>query len=233
MKEEIGGVLNYGIPDFRLSRDIIKTFKEKLISLGVNIKYSTLVGPVITLDKLKSEYDIVFISTGVWNPKTLGIKGETLGNCHYAIDYLNSNKNYNLGEKVIVIGAGNVAMDASRVAKRNGAKEVTIIYRKDFSDMVATKFEINEAKEDGVKFEVFKSPVEITKEGVVFIDTKKEIDENNNVKMINIKGSEKLIKSDSVIIAIGQNPKDDILNTSNLKVDKNNFIITDENGLQI
>lgn len=230
MKEEIGGVLNYGIPDFRLSRDIIKTFKEKLISLGVNIKYSTLVGPVITLDKLKSEYDIVFISTGVWNPKTLGIKGETLGNCHYAIDYLNSNKNYNLGEKVIVIGAGNVAMDASRVAKRNGAKEVTIIYRKDFSDMVATKVEINEAKEDGVKFEVFKSPVEITKEGVVFIDTKKEIDENNNVKMINIKGSEKLIKSDSVIIAIGQNPKDDILNTSNLKVDKNNFIITDENG---
>lgn len=229
MKENIGGVLNYGIPDFRLSRDIIENLKNVLLNLDVKIRYSSFVGDVLSIEKLKQEYDAVFISTGVWNPKSLNIKGESLGNCHYAIDYLSANKNYDLGDNVIVIGAGNVSMDASRVAKRNGSKNVTVVYRKDFCDMVATKTEINEAIEDGVKFEVFKSPVEITKEGVIFIDTKKEVDKNNNVKMVEIKNSEKLMKADSVIIAVGQNPQKSFKN-SELNVCKNNFIITDENG---
>ncbi len=113
----------------------------------------------------------MFIGTGTWSPKRLDIKGETLGNSLYAINYLRSPKRYNLGKKVIVIGAGNVAMDAARSAKRYGADEVTIAYRKDFCDMKACTAEIEETKEDGLLFETYKAPIEITEEGVIFADT--------------------------------------------------------------
>ena len=92
--------------------------------------------------------------------KLLNIKGETLGNAHFAIEYLRSPQTYRLGSKVVVIGAGNVAMDAARTAKRNGSDEVTIVYRKDFAQMKATKKEIQEAKEDGINFRLLASPKE-------------------------------------------------------------------------
>lgn len=131
------------------------------------IRPNTLIGPVITVDKLLTDgYKAVFIGTGLWNPKPLNIKGESLGNVHYAIDYLKSPSVYRLGNKVVVIGAGNVAMDAARTAKRSGADEVYVLYRKGFENMTCTKAELEEAKEDGVKFELFKAPLEITEEGV-------------------------------------------------------------------
>ena len=114
---------------------------------------------------------------------------------NYAINYLKSPKSFRIGEKVIVIGAGNVAMDAAITAKFYGAKDVKVVYRKDFEHMTATKAEINDAKEEGVEFELFKSPVEIVDEGVVFIDTKM-VEEDGQTKMINIKGSEKLMEAD-------------------------------------
>ena len=148
---------------------------------------------------------------------------------HYAIDYLKSPNSYRLGDNVIIIGAGNVAMDAARTAKYYGSKNVTVVYRKDFEDMTATKVEINDAKEEGVNFELFKSPVEITDDGVIFIDTKKLDDERKT--MVNIEGSEKLIKADSVIIAISQSPKNNIVsNTTNLDTNKYGLIITDDEG---
>ena len=123
--EKIGGVLRYGIPEYRLPNKMIDKIEERLLDSGVVIRPNTLIGPVITIDKLFSDgYKAIFIGTGVWNPKTLNIKGETLGNVHYAIDYLKSPNVYRLGKRVAVIGAGNVAMDAARVAKRNGADEV-------------------------------------------------------------------------------------------------------------
>ena len=129
--EKIGGVLTYGIPDFRLSRELIDLLVSRLLDLGVKIKINSIVGPVITLNKLfKDGYKSIFIGTGVWNPKRLDIKGETFGHSHYAIDYLKSPKYYSLGKKVVVIGAGNVAMDAARTAKRNGAEEVYVAYRR-------------------------------------------------------------------------------------------------------
>ena len=129
--EKIGGVLRYGIPEYRLPNKMIDKIEERLLDSGVVIRPNTLIGPVITIDKLFSDgYKAIFIGTGVWNPKTLNIKGETLGNVHYAIDYLKSPNVYRLGKRVAVIGAGNVAMDAARVAKRNGADEVYILYRK-------------------------------------------------------------------------------------------------------
>ena len=229
---EIGGVLRYGIPEFRLSRNILSNLEKRLSDLNVKIRYNTLVGPVITFDMLlKDDYDAVFIGTGVWNPKTLNIKGETLGHVHYAINYLKSPASFNLGEKVVVVGAGNVAMDASRTAKHYGAKEVTVVYRKDFEDMTATKAEIAEAKEEGVKFELYKAPVEIVDEGIIFIDTEKVDSEDGRKALLNIEGSEKLMQADSVIIAVSQSPKNNIVsNTTNLETNRYGLLVIDDTG---
>jgi len=229
-RSHIGGVLRYGIPKFRLPIGVLDDIENMLLDLNVKIRYNALVGPVITIDKLFEDgYDAIFIGTGVWNPKPLNIKGETLGQVHYAIDYLKSPNSYRLGENVLIIGAGNVAMDAARTAKHHGASNVTVVYRKDFEDMTATKAEIKEAKEEGVEFELFKSPVEITDEGVIFIDTKKLDDERNT--MVTIEGSEKLMKADSVIIAVSQSPKNNIVsNTKDIDTNKYGLLITDDLG---
>lgn len=231
IRDRIGGVLSYGIPEFRLPRKLIEDIEQKLIQLGVSIKYNTLVGPVITMDKLISDgYHAIFIGTGVWNPKTLNIKGETLGHSHYAIDYLKNPKSYRLGKKVVVIGAGNVAMDAARSAKYYGSEEVHICYRRGEEDMTATKEEIREAKEDGVIFTLYKSPVEITDEGVIFVDTQKVTLEDGTVKLETIPGSEKLFPCDHVIIAVSQIPQSNIVaHTTGLET-KYGLLVTDELG---
>ena len=231
MRNRIGGVLTYGIPEFRLSRTLVDNLEKTLLSLGVSIKYNTLVGPVITLDKLFYDgYDAAFIGTGVWNPKTLNIKGETLAHSHYAIDYLKNPAKYNLGKRVCVIGAGNVAMDAARSAKYYGSEEVYICYRRGEEAMTATKAEIHEAKEDGVQFTLYKSPVEITDEGVIFVDTKNVVLEDGTTKLETIPDSEKLFPCDSVIIAVSQAPKNNIVaGTTGLKT-KYGLLVTDENG---
>lgn len=229
--EKLGGVLRYGIPEYRLPKAILDLIEEKLINLNVKIRYNTLVGPVITLDRLLEDgYKSVFIGTGVWNPKTLNIKGEMSGHVNYAINYLMSPDSFNLGKKVIVIGAGNVAMDAARVAKQHGS-ETYVFYRKGFEEMPATKLEIREAKEDGVKFELFKSPVEILDNGVKFISVEKIVDDNNEVKFRNIEGSEEVVECDSVIIAVSQSPKTNIVaHTKNLETNKSGLLVIDEFG---
>ncbi|MCI9303345.1 NAD(P)-dependent oxidoreductase [Clostridium sp.] len=230
--EKIGGVLRYGIPEYRLKNSMIDRYEEILIELGVKIRPNTLIGPVITLDKLFfDEYKAVFIGTGVWNPKTLNIKGESLGNVHYAIDYLKSPQVYNLGKKVAVIGAGNVAMDAARVAKRSGAEEVYILYRKGFENMPCTRAELEEAKEDGIKFELFKAPIELTEEGVKYIETKNEVDEEGRVNTVTIEGTEGMFNCDSTIIAVSQSPRKNIVaNTVGLETNKWGLLLTDERG---
>ncbi len=229
---DIGGLLKFGIPSYRLDRNLIEIYRRILISLNIKIKYNCLVGKDVLLDDLmKDDYSAIFIGTGVWKPRKLNIKGENYGNVHYAVNYLKNPKNYNLGESVIVIGAGNVAMDAARVAKRQGAKDVTIVYRKDYTDMVATKVEIDEALEDGVKFEVFKAPIEVTDEGVIFSDTVAFTNEKGRRDCKNVAGSNKLKKSDSVIIAVGQTPLDNIVaTTQNLKTEKGGYLLTKESG---
>ena len=228
---EIGGVLRYGIPDFRLSREVLDNIEERLLDLNVKIRYNALVGPVLTLDKLLEDgYKAIFIGTGVWNPKPLRIKGESLGHVNYAINYLKSPKSFRLGEEVVIIGAGNVAMDAARTAKYHGGKEVKVVYRKDFEHMTATNAEIEDAKEEGVQFELFKAPVEIVDEGVIFVDTK-FIEEDGKTKMVNIEGSEKLMEADSVIIAVSQSPKNNIVsNTENLETNKHGLLVIDDIG---
>ncbi len=230
--DKIGGVLRYGILEFRLPKSILDHYEERLIELGVKIRPNTLIGPVITLDKLFYDgYSAVFIGTGVWNPRTLDIRGESLGHVHYAIDYLKSPDTYKLGRKVCVIGAGDVAMDAARVAKRNGAEEVYILYRKGMENMPATKAELDGAIRDGIKFELFKSPIELLDEGVKYIETKNKTDENGKVSTVNINGTEGIFECDSIIIAVSQSPKNNIVsNTKGLETNKWGLLLTDEFG---
>lgn len=230
--DKIGGVLRYGIPEFRLPNSIIDHYEERLIELGVKIRPNTLVGPVLTLDKLFFDgYKAIFIGTGVWNPKTLDIKGESLGHVHYAIDYLKSPSVYNLGNKVCVIGAGDVAMDAARTAKRNGAKKVYILYRKGMENIPATKAELEGAISDEIKFELFKSPVELTEEGVKYIETENVVDEDGKISTIVIEGKEGIFECDSIIIAVSQSPKNNIVsNTTGLETNKWGLLLTDEYG---
>lgn len=221
--DKIGGVLRYGIPEFRLPKSILEHYEARLIELGVKIRPNTLIGPVLTLDKLFYDgYKAIFIGTGVWNPKTLNIKGESLGNVHYAIDYLKAPEVYKLGDKVCIIGAGDVAMDAARTAKRNGSKEVSILYRKGMEDITATKAELQGAIDEGIKFELYKSPVELTEEGIIYAATNNPEGEEAETGLINC---------DSIIIAISQSPKNNIVaNTTGLNTDKWGLLLTDDKG---
>lgn len=230
--EKIGGILRYGIPEYRLPNTLIDLYKDRLLELGVKIRPNTLVGPVITLDKiLEDGYKAIFIGTGVWNPKPLSIKGETLGNVHYAIDYLKAPEVYDLGKKVCIIGAGNVAMDAARTAKRSGAEEVYVLYRKGFENMTCTKVELEEAIEDDVKFELFKAPLELTREGVKYIETENCEGEDGRIVTVNKEGTEGLFECDTIIIAVSQNPRNNIVSTAkDLSTNKWGLLMTDEAG---
>ncbi|TCO72272.1 NAD(P)-dependent oxidoreductase [Marinisporobacter balticus] len=229
--DKIGGVLRYGIPEFRLPKDVLDRLKEKLTELGVVIRPNTLIGPVITIEDLfRDGFDALFIGTGVWKPRKLNIKGESLGHVHYAIDYLKNPDVYTLGNKVCVIGAGNVAIDVARTALRKGSKEVYIMYRKGIEDIPAEKHELEYAKIDGVKFELYKTPIAFTHEGVLCIKTKK-VNNEDGEKIINIDDSEVLFKCNSIIIAISQGPKANIVSTTKgIEVSKYGLVITDECG---
>ena len=219
--DKIGGVLRFGIPDFRLDKTILDTIEQNLLKLGVKIKKNSMVGKNITIDDLfRDDFDAVFIGTGVWKPKTLGIKGESLGNVHFAIDYLKTPSAYNLGKKVVVVGAGNVAMDVARTAIRNGAREVQIMYRKAEENMPAERIEIEHAKIDGVKFNLYKSPLEFTNEGIKYQTTNPEEE--------SVEGFE---QADSILVAISQTARDLIVkNNAGLSLGENGLLESDEDG---
>lgn len=231
--DKIGGVLRYGIPEFRLPKAILDKLKDKLIEMGVKIRPNTLIGPTITVDDLfRDGYKAVFIGTGVWNPKVMNIKGETLGQVHFAIDYLKSPDVYHLGRRVCVIGAGNVAMDVARTAIRHGSREVTIMYRKGAVSMDAEPLEVEYTKLDGVKFNYYQAPLEIVDEGVRYVQTRVVGAEENGKEIVEvIEGSEGLHACDSVILAIGQNPRRNIVNNSKgIDVNHRGLLVTDESG---
>ncbi len=218
---QIGGVLRYGIPDFRLDKTILDKVEETLKKIGVKIRKNIMIGKNITLDDLQRDgFDAIFIGTGVWAPKKLGIKGESLGNVHFAIDYLKTPKAYDLGKKVVVIGAGNVAMDVARTVIRNGANDVSIMYRKGEEDMHAEKMEIDHAKIDGVKFNLHKLPLELTEKGIRYMTTNQEINREN------------FEEADSILIAISQTARDLIVrNNTGLSLGENGLLQSDENGI--
>ena len=219
--EKIGGVLRFGIPDFRLDKTILDKIEETLVKIGVKIRKNIMIGKNITIDDLQRDgFDAIFIGTGVWAPRKLGIKGESLGNVHFAIDYLKTPKAYDLGKKVVIIGAGNVAMDVARTVIRNGARDVSIMYRKGEADMPAEKIEIAHAKIDGVKFNLHRLPLELTEKGIRYMTTNQEIDR------------ESFEEADSILIAISQTARDLIVkNNTGLNVSENGLLQSDENGV--
>ena len=217
--DKIGGVLRYGIPDFRLNKEILDTIETKLRQLNVTIRPNITIGKNITVsDLFRDDFKAVFIGTGVWAPKKLGIKGESLGHVHFAIDYLKNPSVYQLGHRVVVLGAGNVAMDVARTAVRHGAREVIIMYRKGMEDIPASHHEVECAKIDGVKFELYKQPVEINEQGIIYSSTDGSAEEG-------------LMEADSILIAISQSPKDNIVQTAKqIEVDGKGLVVTDESG---
>ena len=225
-REKIGGVLRYGIPEFRLPKTTIERYKKLLLSMGIKIRPNTSIGTTITVDDMfRDGYSAIFIGTGVWKPNTLHIKGETLGNVHFAINYLTNPDVYTLGESLNIIGAGNSAMDVARTALRHGVKKVTVFSRSDH--LAASPVEIDYARIDGVEFVVHVEPVEITDDGTIFVEL--ECDGKGNLSPI--KGTEKLYEADSTIIAISQGPRDRIISTtSGLDVNEKGLLVTNTYG---
>ncbi len=225
-REKIGGVLRYGIPEFRLPKSNIERYKKLLLSLGIKIRPNTSIGITITIDDLfRDGYKAVFIGTGVWRPNTLHIKGESLGNVHFAINYLTNPDVYMLGESLNVIGAGNSAMDVARTAIRHGCRKVTVFSRSE--RIAASVSEVEYAKIDGVEFVTSVEPVEITDDGVIII--KVERDSNGNRRRI--EGSEKLYPATSTIIAISQGPRNRIVSTTTgLDVTEHGLLVTNTFG---
>lgn len=225
-RDKIGGVLQYGIPEFRLPKSILDRYKKKLLAMGIKIRPNTTVGGALEIkDLFRDGYESIFIGTGVWRPKTLGIKGESLGNVHFAIDYLANPDAYDLGDRVAVIGVGNSAMDVARTVIRKGSHNVTLYARGSHSD--ASLHETQYAMLDGAKFEFNKSIVEINDEGPVFRDTL--YDEEGNVTGYSEETEQ--VHADSTIISISQGPKSKLVNTTEgLKATKNGLLQTSENG---
>jgi len=242
-----GGVLVYGIPEFRLPKRIVKREVDYIKKLGVNLELNVVVGKTMTVEEITEKYDAMFIGTGAGTPKFVGIKGTNLIGVFSASEYLtriNLMKAYlfpeydtpiMVGNHVVIIGAGNVAMDAARSALRAGAKKVSIAYRRTEKEMTARIEEYYHAKEEGIEFNWLISPIEYVGDengrltGVRFIRMELgEPDESGRRRPIPIEGSEFVMEADMVIEAIGQTSNKILLNAMpNLKLNKWGYIDAD------
>lgn len=225
--DKIGGVLRYGIPEFRLPKTILDRMTDKLVEAGVKIRPNTNIGTNITVDDLfRDGFRAIFMGTGVWRPNKLGIKGESLGHVHFAIEYLRNPAVYRLGKSIAVIGAGNVAMDVARTAIRNGCTEAYILNNMGDEGITARELEVEYAKIDGAKLMNFKAALEITDEGIILADTHFE-----GGTLVADKETAELFPVDSVIVAIGQGPRAAIVSTTEgIDVTARGLVAVDEDG---
>lgn len=218
-----GGVLVYGIPEFRLPKKLVEAEANKLKDLGVKFELDTVVGKTITIDELMEEYDAVFIGSGAGLPMFMGVPGENLNGVFSANEYLtrvNLMGAYNAdaitpvqrGKNVVVVGAGNVAMDAARTALRMGAESVTVVYRRSREEMPARKEEIRHAEQEGVKFAFLTNPVHFDGENGWVKDAtciKMELgepDASGRRSPVPVEGSEFTVPADMVVVALGTSP---------------------------
>ncbi len=246
-----GGVLVYGIPEFRLPKSIVQKEIDTLKDLGVKIETNMVIGKVLSIEELVKEYGFkaVFIGSGAGLPKFMNIPGESLVGVYSANEFLtriNLMKAYKddsttpiiHGKKVVVVGGGNVAMDAARCAKRLGG-DVHIVYRRTLNELPARKEEVEHAMEEGIIFDLLTNPVKINgnENGWVSSITciKMELSEpdaSGRARPVEVKGSDFDIEADVVIMALGTSPNPLIkATTEGLEVNKHGGIITDENGL--
>jgi glutamate synthase (NADPH/NADH) small chain len=244
-----GGVLVYGIPEFRLPKKIVQNEVEYIKSLGVDIKTDMLIGNTYTIEELFSQnYKAIFVAVGAGLPQFLGIPGENLDRVYSANEFLtrvNLMKAYkfpeyatpvNIGKKVAVIGGGNVALDCARVALRLG-REVTLVYRRTEKEMPGRIEEIENAKAEGVFFKFLTQPVKILEDEKGFVKALEcikmelgEPDESGRRRPVPIANSNFILDVDTVIVAIGQSPNPLLARvTSNLKANKDGAIAVDKN----
>lgn len=246
-----GGVLSYGIPEFRLPKTIVQKEIDGLKELGVKIETNTVVGKTVSIDELMKEegFESVFIGSGAGLPRFMNIKGENLSGVYSANEFLtriNLMKAYRpdgttpvqAGKKAVVVGGGNVAMDAARCAKRMGA-EVYIVYRRTENELPARAEEVEHAKEEGIIFKFLTNPVEIKSDEKGWVKSivcqqmeLSEPDASGRAKPVPVPNSFFEIETDSVIMSIGTSPNPLIKSTTDgLDTQKWGGIIADENGL--
>jgi len=245
-----GGVLTYGIPEFRLPKAIVEREVNYIKELGVKIQCNVVVGRTVTVDDLFNEgYKAIFIGTGAGAPRFMKIPGENLLGIYSANEYLtrvNLMKAYRFpeydtpikkGKVVAVIGAGNVAMDAARTALRMGSEKVMVIYRRTEKEMTARLEEYHHAKEEGIEFHWLTTPVRYigdeegwVKEMEVIKNKLGEPDESGRRRPVPIPGSETRMKVNMVIVAIGTTPNPLVAKTTGLKTGRHGVVIADENG---
>lgn len=247
-----GGVLMYGIPEFRLPKAVVQTEVEAIKELGVEIRVNSIAGKINTVEELMKEegFDAVFIGTGAGLPHFLNIPGENFNGVYSANEFLtrtNLMKAYDfpnnatpimVGEKVAVVGAGNVAMDAARTALRLGAKKSYIVYRRAIEQVPARKEELDHAIEEGVELKLLTSPTEIVGNedgwvtGMTCLSYELgEPDDSGRRRPVAIEGSEHLVEVDTVVMAIGQGPNPVLLDTiDGLELNKWGNVVADETG---
>ena len=224
----MGGVLRYGIPSFRLDRCYIDALEEIILSAGIDFKGGTAIGKELSIKQLSESYDIVFLAAGAEKPATLRIPGEEAA--IQALPFLENPGSFDIGRKVIVIGGGNVAMDACRTAARLGA-DTWVYYRKTFENMPANPLEVEEAKADGVQFAVFQAPVELREGGVVFCDTENVVPEDGGRVVTRIlEGTEHFVPCDSLITAISEKPDFSLLEGLPVKMNDSRWPEVGEDG---
>ena len=211
-RDKIGGVMRYGIPSFRLPDRILDDFQYRHLELkDIKVRTHTTIGRTLTIDDLfRDGYDAVFIGAGLRKPSAMHIKGESLGNVVFAIDYLGNSKAFKLGDNIAVVGVGNSAMDCARTAIRNGASHVTCYSLSDDKHIQASVYEYSYAGIEGVNFRFNKKPVEIREKGMICLDTVTAEDGSITV----IEGSEKLYPHTGVIVAIGQLAESTLVKTT-------------------
>jgi glutamate synthase (NADPH) small chain len=221
---EIGGLLTFGIPPFKLEKEVVKTRRGLLEGMGVEFRLSTEIGRDIPFNKLLEDYDAVFLGMGAYTSMKGGFKGETMPGVHDALPYLIANVNRVLGlekdasefismkgKRVVVLGGGDTAMDCVRTAVRQRAREVTCVYRRDEANMPGSRKEVANAKEEGVEFLFNRQPLEIVGdgkvEGIKVVETKLGKPDNRGRRLPEpVAGSEQVIEADRVIIAFGFRP---------------------------
>ncbi len=229
--DSIGGAMRYGIPEFRLPRNILYFYSEILDLLDVKFRPNTQIGSNFSADDMFLDgYSAVFVCTGTTRPNRFGLLGETLGHVHFAIDYLRSPDAYKLGKKVVVLGAGNVAMDAARTAIRKQHAEVTIVNYKGPEDVKADKSEVEMAIIDGVKMLHSCQVIRIKDNSVKCVGVEKIVAEDGSLNFKENFRSSFELPADSVIIAIGQGPGADVTSVGNAKVTQRGLLQADEFG---